>query len=154
MGAAPIALGLSKTTDGLSPPERGALGCPFDMNAYKDRGEIFGITRVTRRPEILGLGGIAAGGALLAKTATEMAFFGVGPAVSFTILALHSDRTQVISRELSDAKIEQTSIVPFFALVSGRQSWPDLFADLEATNVGAAVFIAGLLAFRPPWMRW
>jgi uncharacterized membrane protein len=149
----PTALGMNKI-EHLSVPDRGALGCPFDMNAYKDRGEVFGITRVTRRPELLGLGGIAAGGAILAKTATEMAFFGVGPAVCFLILALHSDRTQVMGNELSDTKIEQTSIIPFYALVSGRQSWSELSSDLVPQNVAGAVLVAGILAFRPPWLRW
>jgi len=152
--AAPLALGMAKLSEDLSPIERGALGCPFDFNAQKDQGDIFGITRVTRRPELMGLGAIAAGGAVLATTATEMAFFGVGPALCFTILALHSDRTQVISHELSDKKVAETSVIPFLALVDGRQSWATCAADLVPQNIAAAVFLAGVMALRPPWMRW
>jgi len=152
--AAPLALGMTKAPETSTPIERGALGCPFDMNAYKDRGEVFGITRITRRPELFGLGAIAAGGAILATTAAEMAFFGVGPAVCFTVLALHSDRTQVISEELSESKIAQTSVMPFLALVSGQQSWADLCSDLVPQNIAAAVLLAGVMALRPPWLRW
>lgn len=152
--AAPLALGITKVADDTPPPERGALGCPFDFNAYKDQGEIYGITRITRRPELFGLGAIAAGGTLLAKTAAEYAFFGVGPAVCFTLLALHSDRTQVISQEISDIKIAETSVMPFWALASGRQSWADLGAELVPQNIGVAFIISGMMAFRPPWLRW
>merc|ERR1711892_598864 len=63
LAAAPLALGITKHDVDVSAPDRGALGCPFDFNAYKDRGDVFGITRITRRPELFGLGSIAAGGA-------------------------------------------------------------------------------------------
>lgn len=154
LGAAPIALGLSKPSSDLPPHVRGAMGCPFDFNAYKDRGEIYGITRVTRRPELVGLGAVALGGAFLATTPTQICFFGVGPMACFSILALHSDRTSRRAGELSAEKEEQTSLLPFFALLTGRQSWSALMEETVGSNAGAGVALALLAACRPSWMRW
>jgi len=154
LAAAPIAIGLTTPSRDLPPEVRGAMGCPFDFNAYKDRGEVFGITRVTRRPELFGLMAVGLGGALLATTVTQVCFYGLGPVVSFTLLALHSERTQRASGDLSVEKESQTSLIPFAALLDGRQSFADLRDDLDATNLNAAVIVAGLAAFRPPWMRW
>jgi len=154
LAAAPIALGVSAPPPELPPMERGAMGCPFDFNAYKNRGEVFGITRVSRRPELCGLAAVSLGGALLATTATQVAFFGVGPLVCFAALAAHSDRTMRQSGDLSPAKEAQTSVFPFLALVDGRQSWAALREELVPANAGAACGLALLAAFRPPWLRW
>eukprot|EP00747_Dinoflagellata_sp_TGD_P219836 gnl/TRDRNA2_/TRDRNA2_91882_c0_seq1.p1 gnl/TRDRNA2_/TRDRNA2_91882_c0~~gnl/TRDRNA2_/TRDRNA2_91882_c0_seq1.p1 ORF type:complete len:237 (+),score=36.57 gnl/TRDRNA2_/TRDRNA2_91882_c0_seq1:49-711(+) len=154
MQAAPIALGLTKPAEDLPPAVRGAMGCPFDFDAHRERGEASGIMRITRRPEILGLALIGAGGALLANTAIGVAFFGVGPGVCFTVLAYHSDRTQRWSGDLSPAKEAQTSVLPFLALVDGRQSLSKIAEEFFPANAGAAVAIALLMALRPPWMRF
>lgn len=153
LAAAPIALGVSAPPPELPPMERGAMGCPFDFNAYKNRGEVFGITRVSRRPELIGLGFVSFGGALLATTATQVAFFGVGPLIGFVLLAAHSDRTMRYSGDLSPTKEAETSVTPFLALLDGRQSWKALFEELEPTNAGAAVALALLAILRPSWMR-
>eukprot|EP00971_Amphidinium_carterae_P246875 4903136-Amphidinium_carterae.1 len=34
--------------------QRGAALCPFDFNAQRNQGEVYGIVRVTRRPELWG----------------------------------------------------------------------------------------------------
>lgn len=154
LSAAPIALGLSEVSKELPMEVRGAMGCPFDFNAYKDRGEVYGITRLTRRPEMFGLLSLGLGGALLSTTATQLAFFGVGPAVGFTILAWHSDRTQRLAGQLSAEKDAQTSLLPFGAFLDGRQSFQQFISEVDPVNVGTAVAIAGLAALRPPWMRW
>ena len=39
------------------------------------RSQVYGITRVTRRPELFGLAGVAAGGAILATNATQLALY-------------------------------------------------------------------------------
>lgn len=154
LAAAPVALGLYKPSGELAPPDWAALGCPFDFSAYKDRGEVYGINRITRRPEIIGLGAIGIGGALLASTAVEFCFFGIGPFVSFSLLALHSDRAQRAGGELSPTKEAQTSALPFIALLDGRQSWSAVREEMVPANAGAAVFIAFLYAIRPYWLRW
>lgn len=153
LAAAPIALGVSAPPPELPPMERGAMGCPFDFNAYKNRGEVYGITRVSRRPELVGLGFVSLGGALLATTATQVAFFGVGPLACFALLAAHSDRTMRHSGDLTDSKEAQTSVTPFLALLDGRQSWSDLKDEIEPANAGAAVTLALLAVLRPSWMR-
>jgi len=154
LSAAPIALGLTEVSKDLSAEVRGALGCPFDFNAYKDRGEVFGITRVSRRPEIFGLLAMALGGALLATTATQVAFYGLGPTVCFTVLAMHSDRTQRGNGQLSVEKEAQTSMLPLLAFLDGRQSLAQFCSEVDPVNAYTAVGLAGLAALRPPWLRW
>eukprot|EP00913_Durusdinium_trenchii_P035390 g33118.t1 len=80
------------------------MACPFDFNAHAGRGEVFGITRVSRRPELVGLGFYGLAGALVATTGTQVAMWGIGPLVSFSILAIHSDRVQRRGGELSQEK--------------------------------------------------
>eukprot|EP00928_Gymnodinium_smaydae_P076917 TRINITY_DN60014_c0_g1_i1.p2 TRINITY_DN60014_c0_g1~~TRINITY_DN60014_c0_g1_i1.p2 ORF type:complete len:291 (+),score=67.53 TRINITY_DN60014_c0_g1_i1:56-874(+) len=153
--AGTIALGITAApAETMSREARGALLCPFDFNAHKSRGEVFGVTRVTRRPELWGLAAVGIGGALLAPTAAGVCFFGVGPLVCFSALALHSDRTQRRGGELSPEKEAQTSVLPFVALLDGRQSWSALSNELVSANAGVAVSLALLAALRPSWMRW
>lgn len=152
--AAPIALGLSEPSKMLPQEVRGAMACPFNLNAYKDQGEVYGILKVTRRPELAGLGFIGLGGALLCTTGPQLTFFGIGPLFSFTILALHSDRSQRRNGELSEEKKEQTSLTPFLALMDGRQSWSALREELVPSNALVAVGLALLAIIRPSWMRF
>lgn len=153
LAAAPLALGIGAPPVELAPAERGAMGCPFDFNAYKERGEVYGIVRVSRRPEICALGAVSLGGALLATTATQVAFFGVGPVLCFIALAAHADRTMQLAGEVSAEKVEQTSVTPFLALLDGRQSWSKLSEEIDPTNAAVGVGLALLMALRPPWMR-
>merc|ERR1719247_1390797 len=93
----------------------GATGCPFDFNAYGNRGEVYGVTRVTRRPELVGLVAVGLGATLCASSAAQLAFFGVGPVLSCLALGLHSDRVQRRSGQLSEAKEAATSMLPLQA---------------------------------------
>eukprot|EP00440_Ansanella_granifera_P024335 gb/GFBE01026435.1/.p1 GENE.gb/GFBE01026435.1/~~gb/GFBE01026435.1/.p1 ORF type:complete len:275 (+),score=32.57 gb/GFBE01026435.1/:1-825(+) len=158
LGALQIALGLYEPPKDLSPQVRGAMACPFDFNAYASRGEVFGITRVSRRPELVGLAMFGVGGALVAATATQVAFWGVGPIVAFSILGLHSDRVQRRGGELSPTKEAQTSLVPFGAFLDGRQSWSGLREELVPANLLVATGCAFLYgaggAIRPAWMAF
>lgn len=154
LSAAPIALGVKKLSDELTPQQKGALGCPFDFNAYSDRDELFGITRVSRRPELWGLASVGIAGALMATTAAEVAFWGIGPVVCFAILGPHSDRTQLKSGDMSPRKEAETRGTPFLALLQGRQSWSAVFQELDPVNFGVGIGTAFLAVFRPPWLRW
>jgi len=154
LGAAPIALGLHKPSMELSAEVRGAMGCPFDFNSQKDRGSEFGVTKITRRPELFGLAAASLGGALVATTATQVAFFGIGPMVSFFILALHSERSQRFSGDLTPEMEATTSLVPFKALLDGRQSWAQFADEVVPVNAWTALGVAVLAAVRPPWLRW
>ncbi|CAK8994102.1 unnamed protein product [Durusdinium trenchii] len=154
-----IALGLRPQPPQHLPPQvRGAMACPFDFNAHAGRGEVFGITRVSRRPELVGLGFYGLAGALVATTGTQVAMWGIGPLVSFSILAIHSDRVQRRGGELSQEKEQQTSLFPFLALLDGRQSWTELRDEMVTSNLVAASITAVLFsclgALRPAWMAF
>lgn len=154
MSAVGHGLGVHDATVGVEPANKGAALCPFDFNAQRGKGEVYGITRVTRRPELVGLGMVGVGGALIATTATQLAYFGIGPVICFGLLALHSDRAQRRSGDLSEEKEAQTSNLPCLALLDGRQSWATVREELTDSNAGIAVGLALLAALRPPWMRF
>jgi len=159
VGALQIALGIRPEPSRDLPPQvRGAMACPFDFNAYASRGEVFGITRVSRRPELVGLGFFGLAGALVATTATQVTMWGLGPVVSFSILAMHSDRVQRRSGELSPEKEQQTSLFPFLALLDGRQSMSALREELVTSNLVAAGLLAFFLsaggAVKPSWVAF
>eukprot|EP00438_Fugacium_kawagutii_P036250 Skav223689 [mRNA] locus=scaffold1907:112067:113819:+ [translate_table: standard] len=120
--------------------------------------QVYGITRVSRRPELVGLGFYGIAGALVATTATQVTMWGLGPLVSFSILAMHSDRVQRRSGELSLEKEQQTSLMPFLAFLDGRQSWVTLKEELVTSNLVAAGLLAFFLsaggAVRPSWMAF
>jgi len=158
LGALQIALGLYEPPKDVSPQVRGQMACPFDFNAYAGRGEVYGITRVSRRPELAGVGAFGIGSALLATNATQAAFWGLGPVTAFTMLALHSDRVQRRGGELSSSKEAQTSLMPFWAFLDGRQKWTDFQSELVLVNalagVGLAFFFTVGGAIRPAWMAF
>ena len=112
--------------------------------------EVFGITRVSRRPELVGLGLFGLAGAMVATTPTQVAWQGevdtprvlgghVGPGpcrvlyhpgapqrgLDVSTRKPHGlkDRVQKRSGELSEEKEQQTSLFPCLALLDGRQSW-------------------------------
>eukprot|EP00927_Polykrikos_kofoidii_P079735 TRINITY_DN76553_c0_g1_i1.p1 TRINITY_DN76553_c0_g1~~TRINITY_DN76553_c0_g1_i1.p1 ORF type:complete len:282 (+),score=34.46 TRINITY_DN76553_c0_g1_i1:42-848(+) len=142
------------TALGMSQVQVEGVLCPWGFDSNKDRAEVYGIARVTRRPELMGLMAVAIGGALKARTAAEVAFFGPGPVVCFIALALHGDRAQRAGGELSPSKEAQTSVLPFMAILDGRQSWTDVVEEIEPINVAVAITLAGVMALRPPWLRW
>jgi len=136
----------------------GAL-CPYgvDLKAGEGHGEVYGIHRVSRRPELFGLMAVGIGGALKATTPTAIAFHGVGPVLCLTGLAMHGDRSQRLNQvggELSPEKEAQTSVLPFLALFDGRQSWSTLLEEIDPINAKIAIGLAVLMALRPPWLRW
>lgn len=142
-------VGLSQETQKMDGPL-----CPWDLNSNKEKGEVYGIIRVTRRPELVGLASLGIGGALLAGTAAQAAFFGVGPLVCFSILAWHGDRAQRKTGELSPTKEAEASVLPFLAILDGRQPLKELCEEVEPYNLQLALSVALLFALRPPWMRW
>ena len=75
------------------------------------RAEVYGILRVTRRPELMAVIALAAGAGLASTTAAQVCTFGIGPAVSLGLLALHADRAQLKTGDLSATKFAQTSLV-------------------------------------------
>ena len=97
---------------------------------------------------------LAAGAGLASTTAAQVCTFGIGPAVSLGLLALHADRAQLKTGDLTETKYAQTSVVPFAAFLDGRQAWSALAEELDPQNAAAAVLVAVLFSVRPSWMRF
>merc|ERR1712118_146450 len=116
---------------GSSPKRR----CPIDFDAHRHRGDVYGVTRVTRHPQLGGLVALVLGAACRSQTLTRACFFGFGPALACSALALHVDRkNRTLDSELQARREELTSFAPFVALLDGRQSWSQLVADVSAPN--------------------
>ncbi len=84
-------------------------------------GEVRGVARISRHGFFMGVAAFALGHVLLVPTLAGVVFFG-GLAVHAIVGALHQDRK--LSRKLGapyDAYCAQTSIVPFAAILGGRQ---------------------------------
>jgi len=126
--------------------------CPMDFKgeaaAQKD-GSIAGIQRVTRHPSLFSLGSLGLGTALASPFAAQAVMFSMPCLWSF-IGAYHIDvrHRRGSGGMLSEQVDAQTSMVPFVALVEGRQSWEKLAQELKWSNVGLAVAVAALLAAR------
>jgi len=106
-----------------------------------------GVERVTRHVSFWCLGLAGLGSAVAARHAGCLAMFS-GPAAVAAIGGAHQDHRYRRSGQLSPERDAVTSGVPFVALLTGRQSWEALLAEIDRTNAAAAVAVAVTLALR------
>ena len=136
---------VSDGAEGSSPKRR----CPIDFDAHRHQGDVYGVTRVTRHPQLGGIVAIGLGTACRSSTLTRACFFGFGPALACTSLAAHVDRKKrLLEPEPQARREEQTSFVPFLAFLDGRQSWSQLAAEASGPNAIIAALAVALLALR------
>mmetsp|Transcript_27692 Transcript_27692/g.55714 ORF Transcript_27692/g.55714 Transcript_27692/m.55714 type:complete len:151 (-) Transcript_27692:67-519(-) len=109
--------------------------------------EIAGIKRVTRHPSLWSLGLLGAGTALSTPFAPEIVFFSM-PCVFAFIGGAHQDyrHRRGWGGSLTPEVDEQTSHVPFVALVKGRQSWEEAWHELKQENAAAAMVLGVVCA--------
>jgi len=110
----------------------------------KGTGEIFGMERVTRHPQIWALALTGLGSAVISKRAGTIAFFAC-PAMFITVGTHHQDSRfrRGIGGQLTPEREKATSNFPFQALVQGRQSWERLAQEIDLPNATLA-FLATL----------
>ena len=90
----------------------------------------------------------------LAERSEKGSISNLSTKVSLGLLALHADRAQLKTGDLTETKYAQTSVVPFAAFLDGRQAWSALAEELDPQNAAAAVLVAVLFSVRPSWMRF
>ena len=121
--------------------------CPVDWKASKaaDGGEgeaaVQGIERVCRNPTLWALGLLSFGTAMRCASAASIAMFSF-PLVFAVIGSAHKDYRyrRGSGGHLTSQMEAQTSFVPFWALLSGRQQWSDLYDEMKGLNASMAVF--------------
>lgn len=128
--------------------------CPIDFSP-SDLPPDGGLKRVSRHPTFWALGFVGLGAALATPFATHVAMFTM-PTVFALIGGAHQDYRYrrgwggTLTPEM-DAK---TSNIPFVALLSGKQSWSDLYKELKGVNAGLAVLTCAMWRFRPGMLRF
>jgi uncharacterized membrane protein len=114
--------------------------CPID---FKDKGAKdadYGMQRITRHPSLWSLGLAGLGTALSRKHLSDAVFFGF-PLIIAAVGGWHSDYLHYKDNDY----YRSTSLMPFVALVNGKQKWSDLKDEIKWVNVGIAVGVSLLL---------
>jgi hypothetical protein len=155
----PFALVTSSSTDGDSSASSRSLKvlCPFDFSDKKksagdESSLVEGLERITRHPGLWSFGFIGLGQAFLAATIPQRIWW-CGPAAVAWLGGAHTDSRfrRGMGGTLAPEYECQTSNIPFWALVSGKQgsgSWKVLAEDIKPLNAAVAVGASSLWVLR------
>jgi uncharacterized membrane protein len=128
-----VALGVTLAVAGVVPYPSSSYAL-FQTRSVEPRG----LERITRHPFFVGTALLGAAHALLATRLVGAVFFG-GLALLAVAGAWHQDRKLLAARGASHATfLEKTSMVPFFAILAGRQRLAVREMPLGALVLGAA----------------
>lgn len=117
-----------------------AARCPMDFKPPNiPQDGIYGTDRVSRYSMLWSLGMASIGNALSTIYYTEVVMF-TFPLIFAAIGSSHQDYRyrRGMGGYLSPEKEEKTSVVPFRALLTGKQSWKDLSNEMKWSNAGLA----------------
>ncbi|KAJ3371301.1 CAAX prenyl protease [Kappamyces sp. JEL0680] len=121
--------------------------CPMDFNYGKDAANdpdaIYGMKRITRHPQLFSLGTACLSVALTSPYLSHLVFWGF-PIVFAVIGGAHQDsrHSRGLGGTLTETQKQQTSLIPFAALVRGKQSWTDVIQEFKGLNGLVAVVVA------------
>ncbi|KAI9204375.1 uncharacterized protein BJ171DRAFT_505642 [Polychytrium aggregatum] len=129
------------------------MQCPIDFKpADVPADGIYGVQRVTRHPSLWSLGLLGLGSAIATPFLSEFVLFGF-PVVFALIGGAHQDYRFRRAGTLTPEKDAKTSLIPFAALLEGRQEWAPLKTEIKWVNASAGILVALGLALRRE-MRW
>ena len=127
--------------------------CPIDFEFGKEKrpGEIWGMKRITRYPQLFSLGLTCFSFALSSSHYSHLVFWSMPLFFAF-IGGAHMDsrykRGMGGDAGLWSKEMElQSSLLPFQALIQQRQSWRDLGREIKEINAVLAVGLAALTVF-------
>ncbi|KAI9350703.1 hypothetical protein BDR26DRAFT_851363 [Obelidium mucronatum] len=119
--------------------------CPIDIaHAKSSNPNELGLNRVTRHPQLFSLGFLALGTALASPFLTCRILCGF-PILFALIGGAHQDRRFERSGKYTREYLDQTSLIPFVALVTGKQEWEVLNKEMKWVNSGVGVVSALVL---------
>lgn len=145
-----VQLNEAEQFDGLPKIFGVTLRCPIDFKSASKRKEgVSGIERVSRHPILWSLAAVFLGSAVGTPFAAEAVAFSF-PTLWALIGGAHTDHRHRSGSggSLSAEREAATSLVPFAALLSGRQSWARLSEELKWSNAQLAMCAATVLALR------
>jgi len=135
------------------PSKKMQVRCPFDFTAKRDESQlIHGLERISRHPSLWSLGLIGIGQSLLAPAIPQRIWW-LGPAAVAWLGGSHTDSRfrRGIGGTLPPEYECQTSNIPFWAMISGKQgsdSWGSLGEELKPLNAAAAIAMSTLWVLR------
>ena len=121
-----------------------AAQCPIDWTPKDIPSDgLYGLKRVTRHPMLFSLGMFGLGTALKTPFATRAIVCGF-PLLFALIGGFHQDyrHRRHSGGYLSPDTDHKTSLIPFIALLRGRQSWRELWDEMKNVNMSIAVLVA------------
>lgn len=126
-----------------------AARCPMDFRSTKapaNPDEVSGLERITRYPFLWAFGFTCFGSALSTIYWTERVMFSF-PMIFALIGSTHQDSRFRRGKGgyLSPEKESKSSLIPFVALLEGKQSWQDVAKELKELNTLLAIGAGGLL---------
>lgn len=108
-----------------------------------------GLTRITRHPLFMGLALWGLAHLLLSVSLSDVIFFG-GFIVYGFLGAYHLDQRKRASKEPLDAFYQETSVLPFAAIIAGRNRL--VVSELPWLGLGVGLIVAVLLFIAHPWL--
>jgi hypothetical protein len=128
--------------------------CPFDFTDKRDESssQIYGLERISRHPGLWSFGLVGLGLSALAPAVPQRIWW-LGPVAVAWLGGSHTDSRfrRGMGGTLSPEYECQTSNVPFWATISGRQgggSWEVMMGELKPLNAAGAVLISTLWVAR------
>jgi uncharacterized membrane protein len=126
--------------------------CPMDFkpkDAKVTEDGIQGMERISRHSMFWSLGSLAMGKALSTVFLPEVVMFSF-PMLFAYIGGAHQDARFLRGSggKLTQEKYNRTSNVPFYAFLTGHQSWSTLSSEIKYSNVSIALATSALLALR------
>ena len=125
--------------------------CPIDFEFGKDKqagDHVWGMKRITRHPQLFSLGLTSLSFALSSQYISHLVFWSF-PLLFAVVGGAHQDSRHkrgmggILTKEMED----QTSLIPFQALVEGRQNWSKLWEEMKQINALLAVTVAAISTF-------
>lgn len=136
-----------------APSRKFQVRCPFDFTGKREESQlIYGLERISRHPGLWSLGLIGIAQSILAPAIPQRIWW-AGPAAIAWLGGSHTDSRfrRGMGGTLSPEYESQTSNVPFWAMISGKQGsgcWGKISEEMKPLNALAAVAVSTLWILR------
>jgi hypothetical protein len=125
--------------------------CPFDFTDNKSSTSVQGLDRITRHPGLWSLSFLGLGQACLTPSLPAKVWWSM-PTLVALIGGAHTDSRyrRGMGGTLEEGYEKQTSNIPFWALMSGKQGdvGREMMEEVKMLNAAVAVSMAGLWVWR------
>ncbi|KAJ3230084.1 CAAX prenyl protease [Chytriomyces hyalinus] len=143
----------SSSTPTDPPTQKFKMLCPVDFaHARNSDPNQLELKRITRHPQLFSFALFTLGTALSTPFLTTRLLTGF-PIVFAVIGGAHQDARFLRSGAFTQEYMNETSLIPFWALVTGKQKWSDLCDEVKWVNAGVGLLGALLLAKRRGVLR-